>query len=212
MNSLSLRDRKKAQQKIALMQEFVASLEGCKFHDIVIKQVCQKVDVSEGTFYNYFPQKTDVLKFFKEVTVIDILWELEAQSFGSILDKINAFFDLIVDKMINYKIFQEIMAVFCCELSGKCFYDLSEAEIRIIFDDRVDLERLVHRSFEDFFMDSIGEAVIKQELSQKTDIASVAFFLNVILVGTPISLKIYGLDDLKKCFHQQVSLLWRGLK
>ena len=50
----SLRERKYAKTKISLANAFMERLKTKRFSDIAIKEVCENVEVSEGTFYNYF--------------------------------------------------------------------------------------------------------------------------------------------------------------
>ncbi|NLE65671.1 MAG: TetR/AcrR family transcriptional regulator, partial [Elusimicrobia bacterium] len=61
----SLREKKFVKTKVSLMQEFMKRLKSTRFSEISIKEVCETVEVSESTFYNYFPQKVDVVCYFK---------------------------------------------------------------------------------------------------------------------------------------------------
>lgn len=68
-----LRERKAAQTKVALMNVFLEQLETKKMDEIAVKAVCERIPVSEVTFYNYFPRKTDLISFHLR------LWSVQAQ-------------------------------------------------------------------------------------------------------------------------------------
>jgi len=53
-----LREKKHARTKITIMAAFIKCLEKTRFEDISIRQICKSVEVSEGTFFNYFPRRS----------------------------------------------------------------------------------------------------------------------------------------------------------
>ena len=59
----SLRERKQAKMKVFLAKEFLGSLKEAKYEDVSIRSICEKAEVSEGTFYNYFSQKRDMFNY-----------------------------------------------------------------------------------------------------------------------------------------------------
>ena len=71
--SPGLRERKAAQTKVALMNAFLEQLETRAMDEIAVKGVCELIPVSEVTFYNYFPRKTDLISFHLR------LWSVQAQ-------------------------------------------------------------------------------------------------------------------------------------
>jgi len=72
----SLREKKFVKTKVSLMQAFMSRLKTTRFANISIKEVCESVEVSEGTFYNYFPQKVDVVYYYKSLVSVKIAWEI----------------------------------------------------------------------------------------------------------------------------------------
>jgi AcrR family transcriptional regulator len=68
-----LRERKAAHTKVALMNAFLEQLETKAMDEIAVKAVCEIIPVSEVTFYNYFPRKTDIISFHLR------LWSVQAQ-------------------------------------------------------------------------------------------------------------------------------------
>ncbi len=63
MAEYSLREIKHARTKIALMKAFIEHLRHSSFEDISVKDACKRAEISEGTFFNYFPGKIDYLLY-----------------------------------------------------------------------------------------------------------------------------------------------------
>jgi len=71
----SLRERKHAKTKIAIMDAFIKRLEKTRFDDISVRQICKDVDVSEGTFFNYFPEKIDIINYYMHLEFLQVVWK-----------------------------------------------------------------------------------------------------------------------------------------
>ena len=73
----TLREKKYAKTKISLSREFVNRMKSTRLSDISIKEVCRKVEGSEGTFYKYYPHKTASVNYSNKFKMIRLMWELE---------------------------------------------------------------------------------------------------------------------------------------
>lgn len=63
-NKFSLRERKKYQTMISILDAFLAALEHRPFHEIGVEDVCEQANVSKMTFFRYFNSKEEVLDYF----------------------------------------------------------------------------------------------------------------------------------------------------
>jgi len=70
--TLGLRERKIAKTKAMIAFVFLDLMAEYGFHGFSIKELCVKADIAEATFYNYFPQKIDVLLFAVTVRRFEI--------------------------------------------------------------------------------------------------------------------------------------------
>ena len=73
LKEYSLRERKHARTKIAIMNAFIERLEKTRFDDISIRQICKSVEVSEGTFFNYFPEKIDIINYYMNLMFLKVV-------------------------------------------------------------------------------------------------------------------------------------------
>ena len=67
----SLRERKFAKTRLALAEAASLHLEAAPLENLSVKSLCERVQISEATFLNYFPKKEDL------VIYLDRLWTLE---------------------------------------------------------------------------------------------------------------------------------------
>ena len=91
---IGLREKKISQNKIKILNAFTLKiLSGVKFGDISTKEICNEIEISEATFYNYFPQKQDLLFFLINLWLLRIFAEVEMEN-GPVsgIDYIKAFF------------------------------------------------------------------------------------------------------------------------
>src|SRR5690606_34826190 len=95
-DAIPLREKKYARTKLALMRAAVARLRVKSFNDVTVKELCEEAQVSEATFFNYFPKKDDVLRYFIQIWMVEVTWEAR-QSVGadSGLRFIEALFDIM---------------------------------------------------------------------------------------------------------------------
>ena len=63
-NKFSLRDRKKIQTMVSILDAFLSSLEHQSFHEINVEDVCEQASISKMTFFRYFNSKEEVLEYF----------------------------------------------------------------------------------------------------------------------------------------------------
>src|SRR5215210_4290457 len=71
--AISLRERKFAKTKLALLRAAVTRLEQKRLSEITVKELCEHVQVSEATFFNYFPRKDDLLHYFTRIWTLEVL-------------------------------------------------------------------------------------------------------------------------------------------
>lgn len=67
--SLGLRERKAAKLKLLLIDLLTEELESSGFQDINVETLCEKAMISKVTFYNYFPEKDDIIRFYLSLWV-----------------------------------------------------------------------------------------------------------------------------------------------
>lgn len=204
----SLREKKHAKTKIALANAFIEKLSTTRFSDISIKEICRKVDVSEGTFYNYFPQKFDVIAFFQHLHLLRLEWEAELQKDRlKPLELIEMAFELMGKINRHPYLFYEIVSVFTSEhMRPKKGY-LTAAEKFYAFPDCPGIENVTVESLEDFFRRHLEEAKKQSQIGKDINMEDLALAFKTILIGTPLAIEAEDFSDLSKRYKTQLELL-----
>lgn len=210
----SLREKKFAKTKIGLLREFMYQMQTASFDAISIKDVCDKVEVSEGTFYNYFPQKSDILCYYKDLSAIKICWKLFTEFKDRLaLEKISLAFNLLTDEMSDLHVFYEMISTFTREKKSKmhCLAEITSVEKYYAFPDSLGIEETPGMLLEDLFKVLLQEARKNDELPKNVDIEGLVKFLMAVLIGTPLALGMDEFSQLKMYINKELNLIWTAL-
>jgi len=210
----TLREKKYAKTKIALTRAFMGRLKSTRFADISIKDVCAGVEVSEGTFYNYFPSKADLICYFKALTLLKIMWEVKRKERESeARELIEHIFDLILKDIEQPFLFYEMVSIFTAErVEPDKASALTEAEKTYAFPGCRGIEKTSVVTLGELFFQIIEKGQKKGELSKGVKVHDVVLSLMAVVVGVPL---VIGMDDfgkLKKLYRRQLSLLWEAVE
>jgi AcrR family transcriptional regulator len=71
--SPGLRERKAAKLKLLLVDLLTEELKSQDFQNINVERLSEKAMISKVTFYNYFPEKEDILRYFLSIWVYRLI-------------------------------------------------------------------------------------------------------------------------------------------
>ena len=81
---IPLRQRKQAQTRLALLDAVLARLDGKRtLDDIPVKELCDAANISQASFFNYFPSKTDLLVYFVQIWSLDLAGRVHTGAGGA---------------------------------------------------------------------------------------------------------------------------------
>lgn len=208
----SLRERKHAKTKVALTMAFVERLKSARLDDISIKEVCDSVDVSEATFYNYFPAKIDLIYYYQHLTDLKIMWETQRRATkDSPLHHIDVMVDALAQELNHPYFIYELISIFVGQKIKPQHYDIPSIERLYAFPNCKGIEDVLLMSVEDFLYKNLGEAVQKGELPTGVDFNDTFVLLMTIIVGAPLAISYEHFDTLSTHYKKQLSFLWKGL-
>jgi AcrR family transcriptional regulator len=212
--ALGLRERKTARAKLALLDAVVARLGEGSLESIPIKELCAAAEVSEPSFFNYFPKKTDLLVYFIQLWSVDMGWRRSLREPGSTAR--SAVEDLFVETARQLDSSPGLMAEILAynAKNRQCPYvqALGPAEKLLRFPGRSGIERIPEAQIAELFAPLIEEALHEGELPVDLDPFSVLFGLGAIFFGLPVIAGAFGPGGLGHAYLVQIDLLWRGLE
>jgi hypothetical protein len=174
------------------------------------------MDISEGTFFNYFPRKIDVIKYFIGLNTTHIMWQTEQKmNKKTYLDLIdNIFYYLGEGIENNTNLIYEIIATL---IGQKQAMDqdpkITRAEKYIAFPKCEGIENIRQPAilFNDYFAENIKKAVKNQELPEKTNVHDVVLFLGTIVAGMPLAINRGNIKDIKHQYMKMLGWFWKAL-
>jgi AcrR family transcriptional regulator len=213
-NHISLRERKYARTKLALLDAALNRLVDRPFDAISVKELCDEALVSEATFFNYFPKKTDLLIYFIQLWSIDVAWHGVAASKGrGGLAAIEAHFARTAERARRRpRVMNEIIAFMARQREEFLFKPVSLAERLMAFPDWDNVAALPDDAFDSLFEPNIRAAIELGELPRRTDVGYTQVALQTIFFGVPLALGIERAADVGKTYKHLLALVWAGLR
>jgi AcrR family transcriptional regulator len=213
---ISLRERKYAQTKLALLHAAIEKMREKPLEAISVKELCDTVPVSEMTFYNYFPKKTDLLKYFIQITFIEMAWYLQyAVKNKTNLEMVEELVDFLARKVVgNSFIMTETLIHFGQERKKPEFEQISKAEQLLAFPDLPGIEE-VH--VKDTRLETMVEPYLRQaieqgELPKNLDLNTVVLMTVSNFIGLVINLHLTEPELVRPLCRRQLHLLWKALR
>lgn len=162
----SLRERKHAKTKIAIMDAFIKRLEKTRFDDISVRQICKDVDVSEGTFFNYFPEKIDIINYYMHLEFLQVVWKARKDvPEGAYVALIDAVLENLGRELLRYdNIIYQLIALMIVQQQRPKALTISDLERQIYLPACEGIENIKLMLPDDFFSECLKEAVRHGEI------------------------------------------------
>jgi AcrR family transcriptional regulator len=225
IEEISLRERKHAQTKLALLKAVIERLKENRLENISVKELCETIPISEVTFYNYFPQKTDLLIYFISLWNIEQSWHLQQwEQKLSNLEIIEAIFDLTARQVEgNLSVLSEALSFFVQKREKPVLKEISAAERLLSFPDLPGIENVLPKDIdrgETVFALYLKRAIELGELPAETDLQTTLALLDSIFIGSIMRLlgpvkdriPVQSEISLRTLYRKQLQLIWSGLR
>ena len=208
----SLREKKHAKTKLAIMNAFVKRLEKTRFEDISIREICKSIEVSEGTFFNYFSEKIDIINYYAYLLFLKIFWKTRKEvPQGKYLASIEALFKNAAAELNNVNIIYQLISIIILQQEKPKAVIISDIEKHFAFPNYDGIEDIPAIFIDDFLGECLKAALKNGELSKKTNIDDALVSLMTILAGTLLAAKFTNINDRAYHYTRQLQLLWNGL-
>ncbi len=214
IGKLSLRERKFARTKLALLNAAVARMMDRSYEAISVRELCDEAMVSEATFFNYFPKKSDLLVYFVELWAIDVAWHGRHDSDGAGgLAAIEAIYNrTAVRASTRPRVMNEIIAFIAREQEEAAFKTVSAAERLMAYPDLEQVESLPDETFDSLVNRNLEIAVRKGELPATADLEQTRVLLQSVFFGVPLVLGIGRAGEVGTTYRNMLNLIWKGIR
>lgn len=214
LGKLALRERKFARTKLALLDAAIARLLDRPFDSISVRELCDEAMVSEATFFNYFPRKSDLLFYFVQLWSIDVAWHARRTSKGrGGLLAIEAIYARTAERArTRPRVITEIVSFLASEQDDRVFKPVSLAERLMAYPDLDLVEDLPDDGFDPLMEANLKLAIEQGELPPDTDVPHTRVVLESIFFGVPLVLGIKRAEEIGETYRSMLQLVWRGIR
>lgn len=215
LKDISLRERKYAQTKVDLLRTMLEKTNDRRLDDVSIKELCENALISEATFFNYFPKKSDLLIYFIKMWTVQVNYMAEAK-YGNTsgLKKIELVFDATgrMETIGNMRIMSEIIAFQAHETIAieVPVDDITAAEKIIAFPEHEGIDEMKISCFRDLFVNNLKLAIKIGELPEKINIDLLMLNLGSIFFGVPLMMGNKHAADIHSIYAMQLQFLWES--
>lgn len=212
--ALPLRERKLARTKLRLLGAALNALKERPLESIPVRELCDAVPISEASFFNYFPRKTDLLTYYVQLWSLEMGWHagrLAADAGG--LAAIEAVFAL-TGRQVRERpgVMSEIIAEQVRMTERPAFEEVTVAERLLAFPDLEGIEEVTGVGLEELLPPLVDRAIAGGQLPGSTDAAAVLAALGAIFFGVPVYHRRLDPDRVAAAYGTQLELLWTGLR
>jgi AcrR family transcriptional regulator len=210
----SLRERKFARTRLSLADAATRHLEAASFENLSVKALCERVQISEATFFNYFPRKEDLIIYLDRLWTLELNWygrQAAAQQKGlAVIEALFRYTSIQIQKKPG--LMGEIIAHEARARERSHGMEITTAERMIAFSDLAGIEALPDDSLESLLRNSLQAAIDSGELPANTAIAAAMVALVSIFYGVPLAMQHANPAAIGAMYRQQLALLWAGLR
>lgn len=212
---IPLRERKYLKTRIRLARALRQHLEKVSLDELSVRDLCEEVELSEATFFNYFPKKSDLLAYVSQLWAVDLAWfgrQTLAQG-GSGLAVVHALFERAAQQFqVAPGATGELIAWQARARQRLVPTPLSANECRLAFPEHAGIEAMTDQGVEQALVAGIQRAVDQGELPRNVHLPTAMVSLVSIFYGVPLALRLSNPAGIGAMYRQQLLILWTGLR
>jgi AcrR family transcriptional regulator len=178
-----------------------------------VKSLCERVQISEATFFNYFPRKDALIAYLDKLWTLELSWygrQAAAQHEGlAVIEALFRYTAIQVQKKPG--LMGEIIAYEARDREHAPRPEITRAERAMAFPDLDGIEEIEVDNLEALLKTALMQAIKQGELPENTLIPAAMVGLVSIFYGVPLAIQHSNPSSIGPMYRQQLELLWAGL-
>ncbi|MFT2096920.1 TetR/AcrR family transcriptional regulator [Marinomonas sp. 2405UD66-6] len=208
---MNKRATKTAQNKQAILKCLLQRMHKEAFEKIKISDLCLDTNISQASFYNYFPQKSDILVYYIQLWVVDMHWQILTKQKLVGLGAIDALFDLTAKICANQpQLMAEILVLQAKASKIIHLPPLNEEDKLVAYPNYQGIETVMTEDLTTLLSITIQQAIENHELPNNSDIKTLTVSLAATFFSVPIMFHKNPLEEIQAAYNQQLSLFKHG--
>ncbi len=211
--TIPLRARKRAQTRLALVDALLDRLSKKTIEEIFVSDLAEMANISQGTFFNYFPSKADLLTHFIQ------LWSLKMSAMARQIEKdvdryltaIEALFVATAEEVAPHpQVMLEIIAHQARMPTNLQLTPIELAERVLFLPNEDDVESLSDAGLGQLLPPLLQAAIENGELPSSCNIDTLTLAAVSVFFGVPLIFARRQPQAIAPLYRQQLALVWAG--
>jgi AcrR family transcriptional regulator len=209
-----LRQRKFARTRLNLARVLADALGQQSFDEVSVKQLCRNAEVSEATFFNYFPRKQDLLSYLVHLWVLELGWHVhQAAAELRGLAVVDALFAEVARTCESRPgVLAEMLAWIARGGSLDNELEISELEKQLAYPDLDGIASIPVKGIDAWLLPPLEAAISNGDLPENTLLPLMLTSLLSLLFGVPLTLLASDPSRIAAAYRQQLALVLAGIR
>ena len=209
-----LRQRKFARTRLALASALSKALVQQALSEVSVKALCREAEVSEATFFNYFPSKQALMAYLAQLWLLELGWHAQAAAEASQgLSAIHQLFAHSARTCVSRPgLMQELIAWLARGGRLNTSIELCPFERSIAFPELAGIETTPVKGVDAWIVPQLEMAIKSGELPENTLIPTLLSLLLAVVFGVPLTLLPTKPGKIADMYQQQLQLVWSGTR
>ncbi|HFD79478.1 MAG TPA: TetR/AcrR family transcriptional regulator [Gammaproteobacteria bacterium] len=209
-----LRKRKYARTRLALATALSEALTRQPFSEVTTRALCREAEVSEATFFNYFPHKQDLMAYLAHLWLLELGWHTQrAASAGQGLAVIDQLFAQTAKNCASRPgVFRELLVWIARGGNIDPQLEITPFEKQLAFPRLEGIDTTPVKGIDSWLATQIEAAIHSGELPPNTVPPLLLAALLAILLGVPLTMLSSDAARIAPMYRQQLALLWAGTR
>ncbi|MCB9795031.1 MAG: TetR/AcrR family transcriptional regulator [Alphaproteobacteria bacterium] len=210
-----LRARKRAQTRVRLVEALVARLADRRLDEVSVAELCAEAEISQGTFFNYFPTKEDLLTHYIQLWSLAVALQARrarAQR-QSALEAIEAIYAWTAAQLTESAgAMLEIIAHQARMPTDLVLEPVEQVERLLFLEDAPDVHTLPDRGLGELLPALLSEAVREGELPKHADVMQLFLCAASLFFGVPLLVGRAEPGHIGPLYQAQLQQLWASAR
>ena len=211
---IPLRERKFARTRLRLMEALIAELADKPLEAVAVRDLCERAEVSEATFFNYFTRKSDLVAYLGRVWALSLNWHgLRVARERPGLEAIAAVFEEGARQARTWPgPLGELIAHLASRRERPELRPLLEIEKRMAWPELEGIEEVPDQGVEVLLSRQLQHAIDSGQLPANTHLPTVMVSLVSLFHGVALALVHANPGAISGMYRHQLALLWAGVR
>ena len=179
-----------------------------------VKQLCRNAEVSEATFFNYFPRKQDLLSYLVHLWVLELGWHVQQgwreQRGLAVVDAL--FAEVARTCESRPGVLAEMLAWIARGGSLDNELEISELEKQLAYPDLDGIASIPVKGIDAWLLPPLEAAISNGDLPENTLLPLMLTSLLSLLFGVPLTLLASDPSRIATAYRQQLALVLAGIR